>query len=355
MVLENYAKEVDRFLNVFFKKEREKISLNSSPDFGMLEKVEDFCLRGGKRLRPALVYFGYLLKGRGRTEEIIKTSIVMELVHAYLLIHDDFMDESGTRRGRPTVHKYYEKEFEGLNKSPEQLRHLSNSLAVLAGDLAQCLWLQILGESSFPDSLKVDIVSRINQSVRTTIQGQELDLRFEAKRFVASAEILEMYKLKTAQYTFECPLHVGLVLSGADRNEFEIISKYALPLGIAFQIKDDILGLFGDETKTGKSVLDDLERGKQTILVAKALELSSLQDRQLLESRIGQPGLKKKEAEEIKRIIKDSGSLLFAQNLMQEQAEKSKEAARMMRERGYNAEAVDFLENLVAFIVERES
>ncbi len=337
IILESYAKQFNPFLQQFFEKYKTE---------GMLGYIEEFCQRGGKRLRPALVYYGYRLLGRRHSPRIVKASLAIELVHAFLLIHDDIMDESSLRRGKPTLHNIYAREYKSAR--------FGESMAILAGDMCQCLALDLLSSLNFPLELKLRVIKKINDAIIKTVLGQELDLRLEAAGVSKTKDILRMYRLKTPQYSFECPLQMGVILAEGRLRDLQLVSEYAIPLGIAFQIQDDILGLFGDKKNTGKSIGADLKQGKQTLLVAKALEKGSKKERKIIREALGNKNLTKHQIEEARRIIKENGALSYAKKLSRTQLQRAKRALQKMQKQNYNQEALEALESIADFMIERK-
>src|SRR5437762_5725674 len=244
--------------------------------------LRDYLLRGGKRLRAALLLLGHEAGG-GPREAALDASIGVELLHAYLLIHDDFMDQDDVRRGGPTLHR-------ALGGD-----HLGASVALLCGSLCETWGYQLLGRAA-------PVAARTLEQV---ILGQMADVRAPSGRELTAREILEIQRAKTGSYTFELPLHLGATLAGASRALLEVLSAYARPLGVAFQIADDLLGTFGEAEVTGKSTASDLREGKRTLVVARALETASPEDAARLRSQLGRSDA---DVGELRAILRRSGA-----------------------------------------------
>jgi geranylgeranyl diphosphate synthase type I len=245
--------------------------------------LREYVLRGGKRLRGALVLLGHEAAG-GARDAALDPSIGVELLHAYLLIHDDFMDQDDVRRGGPTLHR-------ALGGD-----HLGASLALLCGSLCEAWAYDLLGAAA-------PLAARTVQQV---IAGQMADLRAPVLRGELSPqEILEVQRAKTGTYTFELPLHLGARLAGGSHALLDALSAYARPLGVAFQIADDLLGTFGAPEVTGKPNASDLREGKRTLLVARALERAAPADAARLRSQLGKPDA---DVEELREILRRSGA-----------------------------------------------
>lgn len=207
--------------------------------------------RGGKRFRPALLAATARACGRAIDRTVIDTGCAYELLQAYFLVHDDWMDGDATRRGGPTVH---------VTMAARHGAHLGASLAVLAGDLASALAHRVIASCDAPREALVTF-ARVHEDV---VLGQALDLTLAAHDRDA---VERMHALKTASYTTRGPTAIGAILAGKPA---DVLDAFALPLGIAFQLRDDLLGVFGSEAETGKPVGSDLRAGKRTALIAEA-------------------------------------------------------------------------------------
>jgi len=223
--LSAYHQAVDEELKRFFDRKIKKAEDQQVKK--TLKLLKEFSLRPGKRGRGILVNSGYFLAGGKNKKTILETSIFIELIHDYLLIHDDIIDRDDLRRGKPTVHRYYGGKHYGL------------SMAIVAGDLMNTLGCEILAESKFSDRYKVSALNILNRAVTKTIQGQIFELSSRNKE-MSEKDILKIYQNKTAYYSLVAPLQIGSLLAGASQDFLNKIEKFALPLGIAFQIKDDL-------------------------------------------------------------------------------------------------------------------
>ncbi|MDP2664242.1 MAG: polyprenyl synthetase family protein [bacterium] len=225
--LSSYQKKIEKEIRRFFDR---KIKKTKQPLLRSYFKLlKEFSLRPAKRIRPILINQGYLLAGGKNKGEILRTSIFIELIHNYLLIHDDIIDRDKIRRGGPTVHHYY------------RGGHYGESMAVVIGDLASSLGYEILTSSRFPANYRIRAAEKLNQVLSFTCYGQLLELSLLKKKKKTKKDVIEIYRNKTANYTFVGPLQIGAILAGANERFLKKIEKFSLPLGIAFQIKDDIL------------------------------------------------------------------------------------------------------------------
>jgi geranylgeranyl diphosphate synthase type I len=292
-------------------------------DFGVLiAGLEDFVLSGGKRLRPAFAYWGWnAVATRDPDPAVLLLFSALELLHAFALVHDDVIDESSTRRGRPTAHMHFAALHRDQNwrGSPDQF---GISAAILAGDLAQA-WaddivsrvFQVSQAGLSPDAQRR--VQRVWADIRTEVlAGQYLDIVAEASGAESIASAMSVATFKTACYTVSRPLQLGAA-AAADRPDVQaIFGQFGTDLGVAFQLRDDVLGVFGDPAVTGKPSGDDLRSGKRTVLVAEAMELADKSDpmaANLLRTSIGNR-LTEAQVRQLRDVIESVGALAAAED-----------------------------------------
>ena len=353
-VLKEYKKSFDVRLTDYFKRKEKQARKIDPLALEVVEIIRDFVLAGGKRLRPSLVYYGYLAAGGENKPAIIDASMSIELVHAFLLIHDDIIDRDLVRHGKRTVHETYRRVASGFRLDEGEAAHFGNSMAIVAGDYAYSMANEILYDSDYDPAIILEALKNIQQIVARTIPGEMVDVLMSAKRSGSEEEIMRMYDGKTAHYTFEGPLLLGCSLAGQEKNTklLDDFSAYALLVGRAFQIRDDILGVFGDQKKTGKAVGADISEGKQTILVAKVLERGTREEKKSLLRLLGKKNLDSGELEMVCAIIKKTGSLEYAEKLSEKFVLQSLAALEKIEFK--NDEARDYLESLAKYIIKRE-
>lgn len=319
----------------------------------ILQHIKEHNLRPAKRLRGSFVYFGYNLLGGKKEKDILNASMSIELIHTALLMHDDFMDQDETRRGLPTTHEYYKKIHKQRNYRFNS-KHYGESMAVNVGDAALLLGYEILGKSHFSPTQKIQALNRTLRGIVNTAYGQAYDITLEGKGVATNKDILDLHLAKTAIYTYENPLHIGAILAGAKESDLELIIEYAIPGGIAFQLQDDILGLFGDPKKTGKPAHSDLRQGKMTLLIIKALDKANKKQRSELMSLWGKRKIRDKDADVARKIVIDTGSLDHSKKISRKWAKKAQEAIPQMKNKGWNKEAINYLDGIAQYMVERE-
>jgi geranylgeranyl diphosphate synthase type I len=350
--LKEYKKRFDPCIGKYFD---QKIKKAKEVDFlasQAIKMIADFTLAGGKRIRPALVYYGYLASGGKDDHKILEVSMSLEIIHSFLLIHDDIIDRDEKRHGITTVHEKYKKIGQRII-SKENSTHFGNSMAIIAGDIAYAMANEVIFNSKFSPEIIIKALDKMQGIVYITCAGEMLDIVMENRGRTNEKEILKMFEGKTSRYTFEGPLHFGAILSGNDSKEnMEAFTAYSLPLGKAFQIRDDILGIFGDEKKTGKPVGSDVCEGKQTLLLLKALKNGNRKQKEVLKKYLGKKDLKKKELEEFREVIRETGSLDYSENLAKKLVQESLVALKKIEFK--NMEAKNFMEGLAEYIIKRE-
>ncbi len=350
-LLKNYKKRLDAFLKEYFRKKIKEAGASGPLAKEAVKMIADFTTASGKRIRPAFIYYGYLAMGGKDSDEIVRASASMELTHSFLLIHDDIIDKDEKRHGIATIHEKYKKIGKKLAKGKEA-DHFGNSMAMLSGDMAAAMANQLIFTSDFPPEIIIQALVKLQEIVYTIVPGEMLDVVLEFRGHATEKEILKMHEGKTSSYSFEGPLHLGAVLAGVcDENIFRNFSRYAMPLGKAFQIRDDILGVFGDEKKLGKPVGSDVIEGKQTLLAIKALERGSREQKNAVKKYLGKRDLKKSELWEFRKIVEETGSLEYSQKLAEKFVSQSLEALSKINLK--NEEAKTFFEGIARYMAER--
>ena len=346
----SYKKILDKKLSLYFSRKLKEMREFGLSARGAVKSIRDLTLAGGKRVRAGFMYWGYKASGGKEIEKIIEASMSIELTHIFLLIHDDIIDRDDFRHGVETIHKKYERLARRFYKKTDP-KHFGDSMAIVTGDMAAAYGNDVIFNSRFAPEQKQKALSKLQEIVANTVSGEILDVVLEAKGRATEKEILEVHRNKTAKYTVEGPLHLGALLAGADEKTLRILSDYAIPVGIAFQIQDDILGAFGDEKKLGKPVCSDLREGKQTLLIAKVLEFGNKEERKIIGDLLGKKDISEKEIVLFRNTVKNSGSLEYSQNLARKYVEQGKKA---VMKSDFGKEVNEFLTGIADYIVNRE-
>ncbi|MEM0139243.1 MAG: polyprenyl synthetase family protein [Ferroplasma sp.] len=308
-IIADMRTKVNNELEIYFNEK-----LNQCDDdkiINVISELKSFTMNGGKRVRPILMIIGHNLFRR-QDDKIIKASISIELAQSFLLIHDDIMDSSDFRRGKPSYHKAIESKL----SVPERAK-IAENVAISAGDLVDTFSHEALLISGFDVQNLLDADFEFSRIIEDTGKGQLLDIYSSIENSYSEQNLLKLHFLKTARYTIQGPLLMGAYLSGNKEyiSNLKDFGKYA---GIAFQLYDDVLGLFGDESKTGKPSKGDVNDGKKTLLMIRAYENSDSSKRSFIEKCLKSGNVSDSDFEELKNIVKESGSYDYSMNKIKE-------------------------------------
>ncbi len=275
--------------------------------------ISDFVTNGGKRLRPLLVAIGYNAFSDRDWREVVQAGIATELFHAFFLIHDDLMDRSDLRRGAPTVHRVFAKTLQTSSVRRESnAEHIANSMAILAGDLCCALAYNALLTVPFPADRILRALQHMQRMVHATTIGQVLDIA--PPNETSETLVTKIHLLKTAKYSVEAPLHLGMILADASSDDLAAMSSFALPVGLAYQIKDDLLGVFGTEEEVGKPITSDLQEGKETLLTVFTRAHGNEAQRSRLYKLHGKADLTEAELAEARAMFNACGAVKFSED-----------------------------------------
>ena len=297
------ASRVDKRLEALLAVERERWAKVDADLVPPIDEIARLVLAGGKRLRPAFCFWGFVGAGGDPTDElVIDAGAALELLHAFALFHDDVMDGSLTRRGEPTTNAKFEARH-GVEKLAGESRRFGDGVAILVGDLAYVYSDQLMRNAS-PQAWTIWNELRIELNF-----GQYLDMLGSAMNERRREKAERICRYKSGKYTIERPLHLGALLAAPTRDDLiPVLSTYGLPLGDAFQMRDDVLGAFGDAAITGKPVGDDLREGKPTPLMAIATaraNAAQLKELQL----VGNHDLSPEQIARVQEVIRETGAL----------------------------------------------
>lgn len=332
-----------------FVSEHRSLMLAVSPDtLPLIESLEGL-LAGGKRLRPAFAYWGFRAAGGTDSDAVIRACSSLEFLQACALIHDDVMDASDTRRGKPAIHKQFEKthnssEWNGSAKL------FGEGAAILVGDLALS-WADEMLLTSDLSTIQLTRAKSVYDTMRTELMaGQYLDLLEQVRGEITHERAEKVIRFKSAKYTIERPLHMGAALAGSTPELDQILSSYGLALGEAFQLRDDLLGVFGDSAITGKPAGDDLREGKQTMLIAFANDFASSGVKTLLAKSLGNSELSNEAILELQQALIECGAQDFVENRIAECLTKSLNSIDVLAE---SSEAKSALTELAILATKR--
>jgi geranylgeranyl diphosphate synthase type I len=309
--------EINQVLAEFIKRENKylaKIGPELDPVGIALEK---FLLDSGKRLRPLFAYVGLIGASAQPNKELVSAIASLELIHVCALVHDDVMDASDTRRGAPSIHKSFEKMHVDNNLVGSSAQ-FGVASAILIGDLALIWSAQMLHNSGISSQDLIRALPIYDEMRVELMAGQYLDVYEQSLGTQSIERSLKVARYKSGKYTIERPLHFGGALAGASSELMHAYSNYGLPLGEAFQLRDDLLGVFGDPSETGKPAGDDLREGKRTALLAVAQERANSVQSAELKKQIGDPNLTPSMISDLQQIITDTGATSHIEMMIEE-------------------------------------
>jgi geranylgeranyl diphosphate synthase type I len=317
---------VQKALDAFLARQQptlDGVSVELSP----LTDAVTVLLAGGKRLRPAFCYWGFRGAGGADSEEVVAAASALELFQACAIIHDDVMDGSDTRRGEPAAHRRFAglHRAEGWQGDPESF---GTGAAILLGDLCLAWSDEMLANSGLP-AADLSRGKHVFDEMRTELMGgQYLDLLEQARGGGSVERALRVARYKSAKYTIEKPLQVGGALAGAGPELVAAYASYGVPLGEAFQLRDDVLGVFGDPAVTGKPAGDDLREGKRTTLVAMALEVAGPAQAAVVRRHLGDPHLSDTGVSELRDVLTETGAVARVETLVEQLLDNALEVLR---------------------------
>lgn len=342
-----FRKEFDKQLLAFLSAKRVEAAEINPEAAVLVDEIIRFSENGGKRVRPAFMYSGYAAAGGKAFEAILYTSMSVELLHTFALIHDDIIDNSDLRRGELTTHKQFEK----IHKDKKLLgdkKEYALSSAILTGDLALSFAEEILTTAPFPQERVRRARYFFDQMKVQVLYGEYLDVLGGYRKSLTEDEVLQILDYKTAKYTVERPLHIGAMLAGAEYSLIETFSRYGIPFGQAFQMQDDIVGTFGDEKEIGKPADSDIKEGKKTLLLARAYDQASSEEKKTLDRVVGNKTASKSEIDQVRSIMKKTGSYDYCVGLAKKLLQQARDVVidKKLTEEGkwYLLAAVEYLE-----------
>lgn len=350
--LSDYKQLIDADINMFVQKlERETLRHYGAYARLAIDAYSSILQRGGKRIRGSLAMVAYEMAGGKNQVQSLQLARVLEMLHAYILIVDDFQDRSHVRRGGPSAHTLLA-QYHSRHELAGDSEHFGASIAMNAALAGNHLAQQAISELDVSPDVKLKIGSMINSTMVTTAHGQTNDIINEVVADVSVQDIQNVLEWKTAHYTFLNPLMAGLALAGADGVAADKIHAYAMNAGKAFQITDDILGTFGSEFESGKSPMDDIREGKRTLIIAHALENTNDDNKNFLVQMLGNESITPVEFERCKDILVESGALEYAQQQAKAHVDAALEALQGAP-KSWSSNGIDFLRQLAQQLLGR--
>ena len=306
--MQEASRQVEAFLAKFFHQNAERYAYGHLFE-PIYDHLAEYVLRRGKRIRPLLLLASYRLFGGDRPFSdisLLRAAAAVELLHSFVLIHDDVIDRAERRRGLPTFHKLME---DRLGKLPERAR-MGENLAIVVGDMLYALAIDTLLDTDFEPKRRDAALRRFLQYVGDTGCGETLDILFSAHDVskVAEDDIVQMYHLKTTRYTFEAPMVLGALLAGAGPQALLDLAAISEPLGLAFQIQND-LAEFAHFDVMDRALQTDLLEGKKTLLIRAAYDRLNEVDRSFLQLCLGASPVGDSSIRKIQELVAKSGAV----------------------------------------------
>ncbi len=348
--LGRYVPKVERELRASYRRER-----RSAPESvrGYLDVNEEFSLRGGKRFRAILVLGGYHIATGRSPEPVLPAAAGLEHFQSWMLIHDDIIDHSEQRRGGPTVHRMQAAAHrsEGLLGSSDDY---GTGIGITVGDLEEPFTVESILGTAVPAAARLAALAEYVRMTRLTAYGQLLDIRngtLEVGK-VSERDVLDVHRLKSAIYTVVSPLAIGGLLAGRSPASLSDLGTIGTDLGVAFQLRDDVLGAGFDADQSGKSS-NDLVEGKRTLLVVRAWADGTEGDRSRLARVLGNPTAAPEDVERAREVIRSTGSLEYSERRISELT--SRALGRLTRSRQVRASAKPLVREIADRLVRRNA
>ena len=317
---------IDSILHEFTKARSRALTDIGSELQPVASAMSDFITDGGKRFRPIFAYLGYLGTGASPRHEVKRACTALELVHVCALIHDDVMDGSDTRRNKPAIHKLFQSLHDDQSYKGDSER-FGLASAILLGDLALVWADRLLVESGISREEFISAQDVFSDMRDELMAGQYLDVLEGALATTSVERSLKVARFKSGKYSIERPLHFGAALAG--KPEFnDVYSRFGLPLGEAFQLRDDVLGVFGDPQVTGKPAGDDIREGKRTVLIAVTMENANQSQRNTMTEALGNSLIDESDVAQVQEIIIKTGALDEVEKLITTLTQESISALR---------------------------
>ncbi len=343
----NTVCDVDVYLKSYLSKSIQSARAIDASYERLWQTIEKVAMSGGKRMRPYLTNLAYHLEPGNDAKQVLPVAVAHELLHTAILMHDDIIDRDIIRHGSKNVTGIYSDLYQKHTK--QDSLHYANSAAVLSGDLLIAAAYTLVFQSNFENMKKLGALEIMSRSIFDVVGGELMD--------VESSFILDyfydpmvVYQYKTSSYSFVGPLVSGALLGGSSQKNQDALRTYGQNLGIAFQLVDDLIGVFGSESKTGKSTASDLEEGKQTYLVKTFYEQASNQQKKLFNNLFAKPNTDSATVQTMRVLLIESGAKEKSIEAIQQYSQKAKQAISNFPDSSSKKELL----GLVDFLITRD-
>lgn len=330
--------KIEQEIATYIRKADRLYSLNNISPV-LFNHIKDFISRKGKRIRPTLFIVGYLGYAKKIATGLYRSAVSLELLHDFMLVHDDIIDKSNTRRGKPSMHAM----LNNLLRGKKNLKFNGEDLTIVIGDVMFAMALDAFLCVKEDMRRKESALRKLIEAAMYTGSGEFIELLYGLKDIdkITKEDIYKIYDYKTANYTFASPLTMGATLAGAKNKELKKIFNYGIYLGRAFQIKDDILGLFSSEEEIGKSNLTDIHESKKTLLIWYAYHYSNQKEKFAIKKIFRKTTTNETDLLKMRRIVSDSGALDYAKKEVSALIKKAESINRTLRMRPQYKRSLD--------------
>lgn len=340
---------LNEILHEYFEKSIKDATVIDSSYRQLWETLYGLIRSGGKRLRPRMTLLAYEAFGGNDTEKLLPIAAAQELLHFSLLIHDDVIDRDYTRYNTLNIAgKYKELYSKFLTDSSDQV-HFAHSAAILAGDLMLSGAHQLIATSNLDDDKKTIAQQFLSLSVFEVAGGELLDTELSFVPY-SDGDALKIARYKTAGYSFVAPLVTGAKLAGVSDEDAGLLHEFALSLGIAYQLVDDLLGTFGEEETTGKSTTSDITEGKRTFMVEQAVNAMTVLEKNRFDKSFGNHTATANEVEDVKQLLVSTGAKHKTEVMIKEYADKARHTLAKL---DFNDDGYKAFNELILKVTER--
>ncbi|OGJ22511.1 MAG: hypothetical protein A2804_03080 [Candidatus Pacebacteria bacterium RIFCSPHIGHO2_01_FULL_46_10] len=348
--LQSFSQRIHDELIAFFAKKRKEAQKTDKTLEEIVDLLEELMLRGGKRTRPFLCWIGYTMMGGKDQKHILRACTALDMLHFYILSLDDMVDRDTVRHGGPTLEEEYKLVLKNL---PEDQRpHYARSFSEIAGALLFSYAHECMRTSGLPAEYILESLGVMNKEMfQDTATGWKIHMmqNWESLETATEDRFVKGLNLVTAQYTFVGPLLIGTILAGKRKEYEKPLREYGMEVGTAFQIHDDVLGLFGNPEKTGKTVGNDVREGKKTLLIQRAYKTATEEDKAFLKNVLGS-NLTEQDLKKVQDIVQKTGSLEYSKTRAAECVQKGVTALSSLPE----SHQKSLLIELAQFVITRE-
>ncbi|MDX1501948.1 MAG: polyprenyl synthetase family protein [Thermoanaerobaculia bacterium] len=344
--LEGFRDRFEAELGRWLARRRLEMTGEAPETAELVDRLDPYVLRGGKRVRPAVLYYAYRACGGRGEESVLPAAMAAELLHTYLLIHDDIMDRAETRRGEPAAHRQFSRDHRERGWAGDADHH-GLSVAILLGDLAHTYADELFAACDVDEKRRAEAGARFSLMCREVIAGQYLEMTAAQRARATEEDLLRVLRMKSGRYSVQRPMEIGALLAGAPAATLDGLSRLGGLAGEAFQLQDDLLGMFGDRQEVGKPVGGDLVEGKFTLLIFHTLGRCSAEERDAVLAALGNAGARAEEIDRVRGIIRAVGAERQVTGMIDE---RLREAAGILEGLGLERDGRDFFSGLIEYL-----